>query len=274
MKRPYVISAELDLPSYSEYVNRTAVGDFRETLDSDLQAMGHQTEWVESGELQYGVSRLIGATQVPVVSLDDRYGWPAAGQLGISRGVNVELNDVGYVRRAGYEPIARQFATIACLGREVVLADDVLFSGQMIVDITRKLAAHDVSVSGVICGVAIGEGAEKLAERGIDVQAVRYFPDGVADEICERDFALMPGAGRRIADESTNALYFDPDYGRPNAWASIPPGFEGDFCISSLERSARLLRPGLPARAVGGFLGYDDGGTIQESIAKRRGDLR
>lgn len=272
MKKPYVISAELDLAN-PDIVNPAAVDGFRESLDADLSSMDKDTLWVPTGSIQNGLQRILAKTSLPVASLDDRYVANADRYLGISRGLDEQLNDAGYAPRVGYQSIAEQLGQVPTLGREVVIADDVVFSGEMISWLADELKAQGVKIGGVVCGIAIREGAEKLALEGIDVEAVLTLDD-VEDEICERDFAVVPGSGRRIADLSANALYFDNINGKPEQWASLPLGDTEMFCISSLERSIKLLQPAIPMQNVGNFVGYGQNGTAREQLLARIGEAR
>lgn len=287
MENPYVISAELDLVNagLEQLVKKEAIENFRETLDADLRAMGKETLWVPSSRMQSGLEKDIQKTSLPVVSLDDRYVSSADQYLGISRGVRgigdpydftgswpAPFVDAGYVPRVGYEPIAKQLSRVAELGSEIVLADDVLFSGEMVAWLSSELEAYGVKIGAVICGIAIQEGIEKLDLEGIAVSATETF-DQVEDELCERDFAMVPGSGRR-ADRAdiddfypvgANVLYFDNEYGNPERWASIPTENTQTFCASSIARSRDLLKPEVPMSALGCFVGFS---RIQGIAAK------
>lgn len=270
MKKPYVISAELDLAN-PDIVNPAAIDDFRESLDTDLSSIGKDTLWIPSSTIQNGLQRILDKTNLPVVSLDDRYVADATRYVGISRCVDEQLNDSGYAPRVGYRSIAEQLEQVSALGQEIVIADDVVFSGEMIGWLADELKAQGVRISGVACGIAIREGAEKLALDGIDVDSVLTLDD-VEDEICERDFAVVPGSGRRVSTLSANALYFDDLNGKPEQWASLPHENIEAFCISSIERSIRLLQPETPMQAVGNFVGYGQTDTAQERLLTRIGD--
>lgn len=274
-KLPYVISEELDINrrDTASVVKRNTLDIFRESLDTDLRAMGKQPYWVPSSDIASGLSRAIQNTQLPVVSLDDRYVTGADRYLGISRSVDMYLNNEGYAARQGYSVLEKQLEQIASCGREILLVDDVLFSGEMVTWLGDKLAQSGVRLGAVAVGVAMQDGINRLAGQGIDVIADIVF-DAVEDEICERDLALVPGSGRRVASLEANALYFDTDNGKPEQWASIEPNAASAFCASSLERSLRLLRPGVPMSSIGKFIGYDDTqGTAANTITKRLGEL-
>lgn len=274
MNKPYVISAELDLipAGFENVIDPRAIDGFRQSLESDLGVMGKDVCWASSGDLSAGLRQKIDNTRLPVVSLDTRYIRSAAYFIGLSRAVDGNLEDAGYAPRAGFPVIERQLAAVAQREREVVIADDVLFSGEMLSWLRDGFAAKGVRVSGVICGVAVAEGTEKLEASGMSVDSVMSFGE-VEDEICERDFAVVPGSGRRLIAGNKNALYFDTVYGRPAAWASIPQDRTSQFCWSSLERSRSLLRPDVPMRAVGSFVGYAASGKAVDMLAARMGTV-
>lgn len=260
MGNPYVISAELDLANANleQIVRQERIEGFRESLDANLRSIGKETVWVQSSTMQSGLENALRNTRLPVVSLDERYVTTADEYIGISRGVDEQLNDVGYVARVGYRPIQEQLGKISALGSEIIVADDVLFSGEMITWLADALEQRGVKIGGLVCGIAIQEGIEKLETKNIDVAAIETF-DEVEDEICERDFAVVPGSGRRIESVAANALYFDPVNGKPTQWASIPANMVEGFAYDSYMRSADLLQPNLRIADIGNFYGWGTG---------------
>src|SRR5579859_134176 len=243
MGKPYVISAEVDVATadLKQIVNQDCIESFRESLDADLRAMGKDTRWVASSTIRGGLEHAVATATLPVISLDDRYVSSADQFLGISRGVGPSLQDDGYVARRGYPPIEDQLSRVSGLGKEVILVDEILFSGEMVTWLAALLIPYGVRIGAVAVGIAIQEGIDKLALEGIDVQAAKVFC-AVEDEICERDFAVVPGSGRRIDALAANALYFDAKNGKPDRWASIPQSSAEAFCVRSLERSLDLLQ--------------------------------
>ena len=264
MEKPYVISAELDLIDLP-FIKNNQIDAFRQSLDDDLRIAGKNTLWVPAATLRRGLNQRIAATNLPVVSLDDRYVTSADGKIGLSRGIDEQLNDAGYVPRVGYDDLSKQLDAVATLGREVALADDVVYSGEMIAWLADELQQRDVAVRAVIAGIAIREGIEKLETYAIDVDAVTSFDD-VEDELCERDFAVVPGSGRRIANLGANALYFCTRFGKPSQWASIPTENSPQFAQASYLRSAELLEPNTPLRTIGSFYGIDDTDDTARSL--------
>jgi hypothetical protein len=75
MGNPYVISAELDLATadLEQIVNQNRIESFREGVDADLRAMGKDIRWVPSSTIRRNLARAIATTNLPVISLDDRY---------------------------------------------------------------------------------------------------------------------------------------------------------------------------------------------------------
>lgn len=255
MEKPYIISEELDLLN-DGYMQRDALNAFRENLDEDLRALGKNTLWVASSEMQKGMTLRANQTKSPTVSLDDRYTKSADEWLGVSRGIDENLNDIGYVPRVGYPPLDKQLDTVAKTGKEIVLIDDVVFSGDMVAWLDAELRKRNTKIASVICGIAICGGIQKLNEQGIDVDAVRVFDD-VDDELCERDLAVIAGSGRRIEAAASNALYFSDRYGKPAEWASVPEGSIADFAARSFRRSASLLTPSISMKDIGSFYGIE-----------------
>lgn len=266
MEKQYIISEELDLPNNTPegLIKRKNITTFREGLDDDLRNLGKNTYWVNSDLLSSGIKKYLTKSSLPIVSLDDRYVTSADYFLGISRGVDRRLNDVGYVSRVGYRRVNEQLDRIAALGKEIILADDVIFSGEMIEAVRNQLERRDIKIGGVICGIVIQEGLERLASMNIPIEAVQSFDD-VEDELCERDFAVVPGSGRRVDELDMNALYFDPTYGKPSAWASLPSNSIDDFTTRNYRRSAYLLQPNTPLDSIGKFYGLQPG-DAKESL--------
>jgi hypothetical protein len=270
MGKPYVVSEELDLTDAypARLINNKKINEFRDNLYADLTSLGKNVAAIPAVDIQQPMTRSIEQSLLPVISLDDRYIRLAERQIGISRGVDPALEDTGYAARAGYQAIESQLDLASAAGREVLLADNVIYSGEMILWVADQLQRRGTKVGGVICGIAVKEGVMALEERGIDTQAGFVF-DELEDEVCERDFALVPGSGRRVPLMNANALYFDPVYGKPSEWASLPAEESDGFFRRSLERSMNILQPDITMESVGRFVGYGTDKTVQEQIINR-----
>jgi hypothetical protein len=266
---PYVVSGELELLP-QEMIWRDQIDNFRDSLITDLRNMGRTVEWVDANYLRVGMNDLMKSTQLPVVSLDRRYLRDADEYLDISRAVGLDFSDAGYDTRANADPMNDQISRLGSkyAGKEIVLADDVLFSGEMIFTLRSQLESQGVSVPSFMCGIAIGEGEEKLRTFGMEVGSVVTFPD-VDDEICERDFTVLPGSGRKIFGSEMSALYFEDQYGRPEQWASIPTEFASDFCLASLIRNRQLVRKDTTLPSFVGYASGTTGDVLRSAIVSR-----
>ncbi len=263
---PYVISADLETVK-GEYVQTHAIEEFRATLTDDLEAMGKSVEWVNYSLLRDGISKILSETNLQVISLDERYVDSAHHYLGISRSVDATLEDAGYDARIGNISINEQLDRVgaALMGREAVLVDDVVFSGENACWIIDELGQRGVKISAIVCGVAIGDATEKLSAKGVELAHVELY-DEVEDEICERDFAFVKGSGRKVKGREQSALYFDGQFGRPAEWASINPEAVERFCVSSIVRNQKLLDGAHHMGAISNFLGYDCSLTVEQSL--------
>lgn len=238
----YVVSqdAQLLLQDWAKsrgFVVPSEVGMVSGDLINYLRTIFLSVELVSADELQSGMTRLASATGLTAVSMDRVY-FHSELHLDVTRAVNVLGDGVGVVARHGFKPLSEQVSDlkISLQGqREVVLVDDVIFSGGLLLELIGLLNAQGIDVPVVVAGVAIGEGVGVLKNRGIEVQAVRLFPT-VIDEICERDFLPgVPLSGRTVVGtEKEGAPYILP-FGRPQAWASIPEVWEQElskFCLN------------------------------------------
>lgn len=265
--KPYVISE--DLETAGSYVEQGQLDNFRDTLVADLESIGKTVDWVSFSAIKNGIQKLVKGTNLPILTLDNRY-LDADGvdaSFGMSRAVSRDLEDAGYDPRVGYVGETEQLDRIKqqLSGQEVVVVDDVLFSGENISWTIDKLAQIDVRVAAIVGGVVIGEAAHLLAERGVELEYVRSYED-VDDEVCERDFAFVYGSGRKLTGEQATALYFDPQYGKPAQWASIPQESTISFFEKNLDRNRSLLSGSVRLGDIGNFLGYDSDLTVEENI--------
>ncbi len=126
------------------------------------------------------------------------------------------------------------------VGREIILADDVVFSGGVLLNIINRLKKYNISVVGIICSVSTYSGYAKFNEMlKYGLKTNYLMSDDVIDQVCERDFYFgIAGSGIMI-DKIYKAPYFLP-FGNPNERASIPKCYEREFSLGCLRRSLRL----------------------------------
>ena len=127
--------------------------------------------------------------------------------------------------------------------KEIILADDVVFSGCVLRSIIKRFSDYGIKVVGIISSICSYEGYEyfnKSLKYGIKTKALML--EDVIDQICERDFYFgVAGSGIMIStdDGMYKAPYFKP-YGNPYERASIPLEYVDFFSRGCLERSLYL----------------------------------
>lgn len=195
---------------------------------------------------QYSQNRLEAAHQTghPILSLDEVHSKNNAlvdDYIPLTRSINESFTSIGYRNRHTGESLDKTIGNIAqpYRGQNVVLFDDVLFSGGSILEVIRQLSLHDVTVQSIFPVIAIKDGIINLQKQGIDVYpAIAY--DQVADEICFRDFCLgAPFSGRSLqkSDGTLEGVPYSKPLGMPEIWASIPESFVTQFSDNCLDMS-------------------------------------
>lgn len=178
---------------------------------------------VPESVLAKGIHDLIKDAGHPVISIDRAY-CQGGFQLDITRLVTAELCDVGEGPRPGCAPVVEQIIRLREHGlTDVVLVDDVIFSGGCVRRVTQLLKEHSIRVVGAIAGIVVGDGRNALKAAGIETRWVHFYSEAV-DQVCQRDFFPgVPFSGRTVVGRTrdTGAPYVLP-YGDPIKWASIP----------------------------------------------------
>lgn len=217
--------------------------NLRKRLKSKLEEIFGENNviMVQEKELTKGMANIVNSTELPIVSMDRIYG-KYDYALDVSRTVTNDLEDCGSAHRFGYSLLEVQILNLKKHKfREVVLVDDVIFSGNGCIDVVVPLKEAGIVVRKVIAGIVIEGGRKELESLGINVIGVKNY-DNVIDEICERDFyAGVPFSGRTLAGVKTNigVPYFFP-FGDPAKWASIPQNKVENFSRFCLKQSILL----------------------------------
>ena len=130
--------------------------------------------------------------------------------------------------------------------KEIILADDVVFSGSVLRSIIEKFSVNNISVIGVrscISTINSYEVFNKILPLGLKCGFL--LDSNVIDQICERDFYFgIAQSGISIKDESGliyKAPYFKP-FGDPVERASVPVEYEKYFSDSCIDRSIGLWK--------------------------------
>jgi len=251
-ERKYVVSEDIHI-LLGEWAIKKGFclpsGDFFEQLRKEMREYLSRIfgtgsiDMVSAGEVKNGMRKFIRQTELSVVSMDRVY-IRTNPEIQIARVVDRYLNDCGIEPRFGAPSIQEQLVRVKEKYSEIVLVDDVLFSGNVMTEIISSLEKIGIAVPAVIVGIAIGEGVEKIQKQtDSEVLSVKYYRE-VIDEICERDFYPgVPLSGRFIADEKTEigSPYLHP-FGKPCDWASIPQDEEKEFSVFCLRQTVRLWK--------------------------------
>ena len=180
---------------------------------------------------------------IPIVSLDRIYINPDEENIYFLDCTRVS-GSMDLISR-GKEDFVEQIIRISkSIGsREIVLADDVVFSGEALRKVISLFKVCGIEGVGIISSIAMEDSYEyfnRTLKNGIKCNYI--LGKNVIDQICERDFYFgVAGSGIMIngPDGMKKAPYFKP-YGNPCERASIPKEFERDFSKGCLERSLKL----------------------------------
>jgi len=241
MNYPYVVSADIKilLEGWAAERGFTLPDEeffmaLRNRFSCVMKGIFPVFELVSEKELTVGLSDLVAETGLVPVSLDRVY-FGGGHQIDITRLVDSSGKDCGLGNRPGTSPLTSQFEGLRQFGlKEVVLVDDVIFSGGLIRKIVDWLVGVGIKVPVVCAGVGIGEGIRSTQEYGCSVRCVREY-EQVVDEICERDFYPgVPFSGRQLVGNRNIGRPYILPFGDPVGWASVPEGQKqrlSRFCI-------------------------------------------
>lgn len=139
------------------------------------------------------------------------------------------------------EQVSRLAKTIK--KKEIILADDVVFSGSVLRNIISRFNRLGVSVVGVISSICMADAYQYFNENlKFGLRTNYILGEDVIDQICERDFYFgIAGSGIMVATDKGlyKAPYFKP-YGNPVERASVPEESENIFSKGCLRRSLYL----------------------------------
>ncbi len=180
---------------------------------------------------------------IPIVTLDKIYIRPDEENIFFLDCTRV--NGTNKVISRKKETLDEQIKKLGTIlqGKEIILADDVVFSGSVLRKIIELLEKYNVKVVGIITSISSKQGFDYFSKKlkyGINANII--MQEDVIDQVCERDFYFgIAGSGIMVEenDKFYKAPYFLP-YGDPNERASIPIEFERAFSKGCLERSILL----------------------------------
>ncbi|MDE1970533.1 MAG: hypothetical protein KGI50_03070 [Patescibacteria group bacterium] len=242
MAIPYVVSADIYI-LMQQWVrelgfilpNQNFFRSMRMVFCDEMRSMFPYFDFVEENELREGMRECILHAGLPPVSLEKIY-THTDHTLEITRCVTREGINCGLRRRTGFPSLRTQMHELVSAGLcEVVLVDDVIFSGVMMSRLITVMQQMGINVPKVCTGIGIRKGVEKIIALGCEVECVRLY-DEVIDEVCERDFYPgVPYAGRSLVGSNNIGVPYLLPFGNPREWASIPQRREAEFsrfCIA------------------------------------------
>lgn len=255
MTTRYVVSEDIDILLHTWAGKRGFIlpsKEFFQNLRKEMkrklqEVFGDKVvvEMIPARRVREGLGDSIDSAKHQIVSLEKTY-YLFDYKLEACRAVDpITLESIGLVPRHGKKSLCEQVDALKDILaqndiKEIILLDDVVFSGG-IVEIIEYFEAQNIKVKGVICGICIGEGCEKILKKGIDVSYAIFYQE-VVDEICERDFYPgSPFSGRTIfgQERDTGVPYIFP-FGKPHEWASIPKEKCKEFSAFCLSQAITL----------------------------------
>ncbi len=127
--------------------------------------------------------------------------------------------------------------------REIVLVDDVIFTGTVLRTLKALFEQNGISVIGVRGSISMEESYQSFnRELPLGLKCGYLLGSGVIDQICERDFYFgIAQSGISVMGETGiyKSPYFKP-FGNPVERASIPKKEEKEFSKGCLRRSIAL----------------------------------
>ncbi|MBI2356094.1 MAG: hypothetical protein HYV13_02730 [Candidatus Doudnabacteria bacterium] len=246
--KPFVISedAETLLHKWAEVrgfqlPSRAFFAGLLDEMVGMLEKIFSEVILAEEAAISSQLVQWVHASGLPAVSMDGVY-FQSEHTIQVNRAVDQFGNDIGLFPRPGAPSLCEQCQVIKDRElTEIVLVDDVVFSGHQIVLVIEGLADLNVRVVKVLAGISIGMGETLLAEKGVDYVSVYPIPE-VVDEICQRDFLPgTPRCGRYLAGSKNTGLPYLLPFGNPGKWASIPENWQLPFSQFCIDRAIRVF---------------------------------
>lgn len=127
--------------------------------------------------------------------------------------------------------------------REIVLVDDVIFTGTVLRTLKDLFWQNGISVIGIRGAISMEESYQRFnRELSLGLKCGYRLEEGIIDQICERDFYFgIAQSGISVMTEGGiyKSPYFKP-FGNPVERASIPRDYEIEFSKGCLRRSIAL----------------------------------
>ncbi len=129
--------------------------------------------------------------------------------------------------------------------QEIVLVDDVIFTGTVLRTLTKLFQENGIQVIGIRGAISMKKSFEEFSkEFPIGIKCGFILEEDVIDQICERDFyfgVAQSGISVLTPTGIYKSPYFKP-FGNPVERASIPDFYEREFSIGCIKRSIALWK--------------------------------
>lgn len=128
--------------------------------------------------------------------------------------------------------------------KQIVLADDVVFSGSVLRNVINQFKGNNIEVIGIRSCISTVDSYDYFNDKlPLGLACGYLLGKDTIDQICERDFyygiAQSGISVRNSSGKIYKAPYFKP-YGNPVERASIPPEYESIFSNGCIDRSINL----------------------------------
>ncbi|MFH0712725.1 MAG: hypothetical protein V2A55_02640 [Candidatus Jorgensenbacteria bacterium] len=248
MDKPYVVSADIyslmeKWATQHSFVlpAREFFSQLRGEFSDYMCRIFSNFEFVSEDEISRGLAKLVLGSGLPALSLDRVY-FESELNIEIARLVDRDGKARGLGHRAGTPPLAQQIRRLQMSGvREVVVVDDVVFTGALLERIIELLSRIHIRVPLICAGIGIVEGINRINGTKREIRCVRTY-DEVIDEVCERDFYPgVPLSGRLLVGGDNVGVPYLLPFGKPESWASIPSEQAMGFSRFCLHQTATLF---------------------------------
>jgi len=252
---PYVITDDINLLAnkllsnpFIKILNNKFITSIGPHIQMLLSSIFDTVDVIESKNIYDFLYRSTKNIDLPIVSLTNIIGSELCdAELLISRCEVLEFVDgeprykhAGlHSRYVGGKNLDQQMLNLSSQFRnqEIVLIDDVIYSGNTMASIISRLRESGVKVQSVFTNVILEKAYNRLVD--FDVKIIYdVIYSHVIDIVCLRDFIFgLPGGGRNVLLNHsilTHAPYIFP-FGDLNNWANIPNAKTVEFSAQMLE---------------------------------------
>ena len=230
------------------------IDELRENFEKDVsEIFNGKYEIISEEDMQssitLGTNKFI--SKLPIVTLDAIYLKPNNESIYFLDCTRLDIENNLVARNNMNDPynVETQISKLSNLfklqnQKEIIIADDVIYSGSVIEKITTLFNKYGIKVVSIIAAISTIEAKERLLKsKNTPIFTDIILGNTTIDQICERDFYFgIVGSGIATRTESKiikKAPYFYP-FGDPITRASIPKDKATYFSQNCLIRSLKL----------------------------------